>query len=313
MQRITRRQWQHIRNLSAVGFVTMMVMAVLAAQEPIDLTRLPVGDGQVSEEPMTGMVWACPQRGGRAGFIGGAHQQGPWFNGDGTFDFTAKVTVDGEVEWSSELMIITDGDNRLIVGNSLPDHPTGSYPIISTDDAYQYDRNPNRIAAQEIVLELTTDPALAESASCLGMGPIAISLSGAVIFNALDAENRDAVAWETQDSCQGHPEITGQYHYHNLSSCLTDSLEAEPEGEHSALMGYALDGFGLYGHHGESGVVLTNADLDECHGHTHGIEWEGEPVEMYHYHATYEYPYTIGCFRGTAAALPQQRPPPPRP
>jgi len=22
-------------------------------------------------------------------------------------------------------------------------------------------------------------------------------------------------------------------------------------------------------------------------------------VSMYHYHATYEYPYTLGCFRGT--------------
>jgi hypothetical protein len=22
---------------------------------------------------------------------------------------------------------------------------------------------------------------------------------------------------------------------------------------------------------------------------------------MYHYHATYEYPYTVGCYRGTAA------------
>jgi hypothetical protein len=311
--RLTRRHWLHIRNLSAVGFITMMMMAVFAAQDTVDLTRLPVGDGQNSDQPTVGRVWVCPRRGGPGGPIGGAHQQGPWFNGDGTFDFTAKIIVDGVVEWPSERMIITDGDSRLITGNSLPDHPTGTYPIARTDDAYAYDRNPNTIREQDILLTLTTHPQVAPAPGCLSMGPIAISLSGVVIFNALDAEERDAVAWETQDSCQGHPEITGQYHYHNLSTCLIAALEPQPEGEHSPLMAYALDGFGLYGHHGEAGALLTNADLDECHGHTHTIEWEGVWIEMYHYHATHEYPYTIGCFRGEPAQLPPNRPPPPRP
>jgi len=37
---------------------------------------------------------------------------------------------------------------------------------------------------------------------------------------------------------------------------------------------------------------MTNADLDECHGHAHG-------TLGYHSHATIEYPYTVGCYRGT--------------
>ena len=39
-------------------------------------------------------------------------------------------------------------------------------------------------------------------------------------------------------------------------------------------------------------ALCTNADLDICHGHSHG-------ALGYHYHATIEYPYTIGCYRGT--------------
>ena len=39
-------------------------------------------------------------------------------------------------------------------------------------------------------------------------------------------------------------------------------------------------------------------DLDECHGHTHEILWDGKRVVMYHYHATWDFPYTIGCLRG---------------
>lgn len=46
---------------------------------------------------------------------------------------------------------------------------------------------------------------------------------------------------------------------------------------------------------------MTNADLDECHGHTHTIDWDGARVAMYHYHATWEFPYVVGCFKGTPA------------
>jgi hypothetical protein len=91
--------------------------------------------------------------------------------------------------------------------------------------------------------------------------------------------------------------MSGTYHYHSLTSCLAD-----PGSGHSALLGYARDGFGIYGVRGETGAIVTDADLDECHGHTHAITWNGQSVSMYHYHATYEYPYTLGCFRGTPIA-----------
>ena len=126
------------------------------------------------------------------------------------------------------------------------------------------------------------------------MGAIGVGLTGSVFFNALDALGRDAVAHEVQDMCQGHPQGAGRYHYHNLTGCLVD----EHNGGHSELVGYAMDGFGIYGHHNEDGSIVTNADLDECHGHKHEIEWDGVKKDMYHYHATYEYPYTVGCFKG---------------
>ena len=121
-------------------------------------------------------------------------------------------------------------------------------------------------------------------------------LTGSVLFDALDAEGRDAPAHEIQDRCGGHPERTGQYHYHSLSPCADAGSSAKA---HSKLVGYALDGFGIYGPRGEAGRLLSNADLDVCHGHTHVIAWRGKQVRMYHYHTTAEYPYTLGCFRGT--------------
>ena len=128
------------------------------------------------------------------------------------------------------------------------------------------------------------------------MGAIGVLTSGVVLYNAVDAAGRDAVAHEIQDSCGGHPDSGKVYHYHSVPPCVGDSGSG-----HSSLVGYALDGFGIYGYRGQSGETLTNADLDECHGHTHEVEWDGQVVIMYHYHATYEYPYTIGCYRGTAS------------
>jgi hypothetical protein len=275
----------------SVVWVAFIQIVRMQDAVPVDLTQLPIGDGKISDEPRVGYVWACsnPQGGG------GAFTDGDWIHGD-TFDFTAKAIVDGDVQWPSQFDISLQGDLRNILGNDFPDHGTGVYPIDSGDDAYQFDRNPNSVQEQNLVLELPANPTLAAEPSCVPMGPVGVLLTGSYFFNALDGEGRDAVAHETQDACQGHPERSGAYHYHNLTTCLTDDDTGEG---HSPLMGYALDGFGIYGHHGEDGVTLTSAHLDECHGHTHMIEWDGQMVELYHYHATYEYPYTIGCFRGT--------------
>lgn len=256
----------------------------------VDLKHLPIGDGKVSTHPEVGSVWPC-----RTHFnsMAGAHASGDWIHSDGTYDLTAKPTVDGAILWPSQFKIKLQNNIRTILGNRLPKSPTGNFPVSSKDDAYSYDRNPNTITRKEYQLNLPALPQIANEPSCLPMGKIGVLINGGYFFNALDEKGEDAVAHEIQDTCQGHPEHRGAYHYHNVTSCLE-----EKGSDHSALVGYALDGFGIYGHRGETGKVLTNADLDQCHGHTHEITWNGKPMKLYHYHATWEYPYTVGCYRG---------------
>jgi hypothetical protein len=90
--------------------------------------------------------------------------------------------------------------------------------------------------------------------------------------------------------------MSGVYHYHNVTRCLPDRRDARG---HSELVGYALDGFGIFGEYGDGGKRLRSSDLDACHGHTHRIMWDGKEVEMFHYHATLDFPYTVGCMRGS--------------
>lgn len=286
--------------LISLQSITLLLFSVIAIKaqtdDPVDLENLPLGDGKVSTAPQVGYIWSCDQRFNMEG--GGAFAAGPWINStDGTWNRLTKLTVDGEVEWANYhfTLEVVDGE-RVLTGNGLPNHPTGIFPIQTSDDAYEFDRNPNQILEQTIQFTLPLNPTLAAMPTCAG-GIVGIMITGVPLFNGFDAEGRDAVAHEIQDSCHGHPQREGQYHYHDLSGCIEERTAGDT---HSELVGYAFDGFGIYGFRGENGDLLTNADLDECHGHTHAIEWEGQTVEMYHYHATTEFPYSIGCFRGTA-------------
>ena len=253
---------------------------------------LPLGDGHRSSSPQVGYLFSCQTRFNTRRAAHG----GPWIHG-GTWAPAEKPVVEGDVAWpNSSITITVEGDKRVIRANNLPEHHTGMFPIQPGDPAYRYDHNPNSIRAQNILLTLPANPKIAAAPECVPMGMIGFALDGVAIFNAVDAAGRDAVAHEVQDECHGHPDHTGQYHYHGPSPCMKD-----PDGKaghHSDLVGYALDGFGIYGMHGEDGKVLHDKDLDACHGHTHAVMWNGKMQVIYHYHLTAEYPYTVGCFRG---------------
>ncbi|HEX7645579.1 MAG TPA: YHYH protein [Burkholderiaceae bacterium] len=271
---------------------------VTALYTAIDATKLPVGDTKTTTTtPALGYLYECTVQSGG----GGASSKGPWFNSDGaTWNSLSKISVSGSVSWTSSFLANLANSILSITSNDLPNHKTGTFPIASSDPAYAYDRNPNRIAAQTVNWGLPGNPSVASSPTCVGGGAIGILLTGVKLYNAVDGENRDAGAWEIQDSCQGHPDSSGTYHYHSVSTCVP---QKDTAGQHSPLVGYAADGFGIYGNLGQDGVALTNADLDECHGHTHAITVNGVTVNQYHYHATKEFPYTVGCFRGTPAQI----------
>lgn len=262
----------------------------------LDYTSLPLGDDKYSSQAQKGYVYSC-----QTSFNGGgAFVQGPWIDStNNTWDLTSKISVDGSVEWGQAYwQDDISGDTRTLTSADLPTiHNTGTFPVSTSDEAYNYDRNPNSIQTQTIELQVPQNPQLAATPTCVG-GEVGIATTGVLIFNAFDAGGRDAVATEIQDSCQGHPQESGYYHYHGYSSCFADNSD---NNIHSDLVGYAFDGFGIYGLKGEDGKELSSRDLDECHGETHVIDWDGEEKEMYHYHMTQDFPYTVGCFRGAPA------------
>ena len=268
----------------------------LQRSSSIDPTALPLRDqAYVTDAPKQGFVFVCDAKAYQQTGGPGAIKTGDWLDvAAGTYDMTKKVFVQGNDYYDDAAIDFTTTDtDRLVTSNGLPyGVPTGSFPVQSDDPAAQYDPNPNQIATQSISFSIARNPTIATTTSCV-YKEVGITLDGVQLHNPLDSVGHDELAYQLQDVCTGAPQPGGAYHRHALSEC-TPHIH-----ENVALVGYALDGFGIFSPYDASGKELTSADLDECHGTTSEIAWEGKTVVMYHYVMTRDFPYSVACFRGT--------------
>ena len=93
------------------------------------------------------------------------------------------------------------------------------------------------------------------------------------------------------DHSGGHVNPHAGYHYHAATG---KTKEIEQADDHAPLIGYALDGFGIYAHLDKN--EKEPIDLDECSGHY-------DDVRGYHYHAGAAGDnQIIGAFRGIAGS-----------
>lgn len=261
------------------------------ADKSLDSGVVPLGDYKYSTTgAKKGYVYLCNEHKDNPGSM----VNGPWITGN-TWNFTKKVTVDGKVTWQNATFTNTiSGAYRVLTGNDLPlGQTTGVFPVASSDDAHAYDPNPNTIKAQTMKQSLAAQPTYSATPYCMG-GEVGILTNGVPLFNAFDAGLRDAPAHEVQDSNDGHPQGSGEYHYHSLPAFLHTATV-------TTVIGFAYDGFPITGPVVADGKYLTTSDLDECHGLTSEVTLDGKKVTTYHYVMTYDFPYSASCFRAKSA------------
>lgn len=225
------------------------------------------------------------------------------------------LDADGNVVQKDRLLadnvsITFTGDTMAIHTHGVPNHPTGRFPE-------QGFGNPSYIQDREATYTIPLKPReraghivtnADNSNGALHMGPIGIAVNGVVFFNPFDAGNQDAT--DLMDRCCGHPNPDNQYHYHKYPICV-NSPWADEGRVHSPLLGWAFDGYPLYGPyetadgmakdlHGDHALNAFNMHYDEKRG--------------WHYHVTPgKFPYLIGGFWGVEDArnAPKRRGPPP--
>jgi hypothetical protein len=122
--------------------------------------------------------------------------------------------------------------------------------------------NPNVPSNQNFVFKIIRNPQQnTDAATAIGLGHIGVFTNGVSIFNVSDAQsynnagvwNRNAYYWEgpSFDNCLGHPQQQGEYHHHVSPKCLYDATDNT---KHSPIIGYAFDGFPVYGAYGYANV-----------------------------------------------------------
>ena len=127
--------------------------------------------------------------------------------------------------------------------------------------------NPNVPSNQNFVFRFTRNPQQnTGTLTDIGLGHIGVFTNGVSIFNVSDAQsynnagvwNRNAYYWEAPsfDNCLGHPQQQGEYHHHVSPTCLYNSSNSTT---HSPLIGYAFDGFPIYGAYAYANTNGTGA------------------------------------------------------
>jgi hypothetical protein len=214
---------------------------------------------------------------------------------------------------ADNVVVRFEDDRTMIVrSRNLPNHATAQFPdltgtngfnpsyIQEHDDTYYLPLNPVR-NPRAVALDATN------SNRALPMGPIGIAINGVVFFNPFDAGMRDAS--DIMDRCCGHPNPDNQYHYHKYPVCVKSPFVDEGE-EHSPLIGWAFDGFPIYGPYERKGVMAK----DDTDNPLNAFNIHYDEVRGWHYHVTPgKFPYIIGGYWGEADRRNFRRPLGPRP
>ena len=220
----------------------------------------------------------------------------------------------GDAYPDPEVSARCEADALIVTSNGIP-----HYEFVAI--------TPNPLSAQDYTWRLPNNPAVADVTTDVPLvGTTGVAVNGLPIFGPTEAPqmgSADPVVDMILDECAGHTAQRGDYHYHALVTACLAAMTVAP-GEPSPILGVAGDGFPIYGPNGclEAGcdeVVTFESSweylgdiggawdnneyvakdgpqwLDECNGRV-------GPDGNYRYHATPDFPYVMGCFRGTPGA-----------
>lgn len=247
------------------------------------------------------------------------------------------LDVNNNTAFNGSLQIEVADGNCTFTSNAIPNHDFNdirNFPNVVAEQNVQYTITANPVAGTASTpLLITMDDAIllngvkidALAAACFGVGDERTGCSDPEQpwrFDTMFAANGFR-----HDSHNAHTQPDGAYHYHGSPNALFQSDQAIE----SPVVGFAADGFPIYGSYFNDGETIRKArsgfrlktdprpdgagnpggvpdgtfrddyeyveglgDLDECNGMTVN--------GTYGYYLIDEFPYVLSCFRGTPDA-----------
>lgn len=193
-------------------------------------------------------------------------------------------------------MVITT-DNRPDYKSNYFTSSDACYASFSSNVRYA---NPNKLATKSLSITVPYSPSAAGANSATPDGVVGVALNGVAIYDNTAAPGDDIYNEQfTFDKCDGHPDVSSTYHYHDEPSSITSNDDN--------FIGVLRDGFPIYGRV-DYATGLTATGLDAAGGKT-GTTEDSPSSSVYHYHAnsqtngTYTiYFLTKGLYHGTPGA-----------
>jgi hypothetical protein len=98
----------------------------------------------------------------------------------------------------------------------------------------------------------------------------------------------DTIITQQLDICGGHAGRGDDYRYHASPSCMIAQMANAGD---AAIIGWAFDGFPIYGDANPDGSTIVEGTLDVCNG-------QADDVFGYRYHTSRDAPYIVQCLMG---------------
>ncbi len=193
-----------------------------------------------------------------------------------------------------DVLVTCDEGHAHLRSDTYPDHEmmTG---IAGTNEQIPVPAN-DYAAPIPLQATLTDDPKTRDSS-------LGVAVNGVPIFDYTGGgemsqddlhhhqTEHDTILTHQLDVCGGHAGRGDDYHYHASPTCMIEQMD---NADDNPIIGWAFDGYPIYGHDNPDGTPIETGTLDVCNG---------QPDETfgYRYHTSDGAPYIIKCLMGEVA------------
>jgi len=226
-----------------------------------------------------------------------------------------------DAAWGDNVTLSVDKKSFRFQSNGKPNHPVAdqylmpdpftSCNVTAEPSCMHIEPASQAIQAWPLDITVPTRPKKVKDKLYLKAGPVGVMISGSLVYNPFEGDGKtiamasnftltNAQGQEIPfvDACSAHPapHPLGNYHYHGLPACVTSQVDTD--GGPSHIIGFAFDGFPIYGQRDIDGKTVKPKELDRCNGiKSPTPEY---PNGIYHYVMTDEASVqsTIRCFHG---------------
>lgn len=196
-----------------------------------------------------------------------------------------------EAGFADQVEVRCENGQAILSSDTYPDHDLMTGIVASNEQV--------PVPAQEYAAPIPLTPVLGDTPQTRDAA-LAVAVNGVPIFDYTGGgemtledlyhhqTQHDTLQTQQLDVCGGHAGRGDDYHYHVKPKCMIEQMENSGD---DAIIGWAFDGFPIYGDNNPDGTPIPSGALDVCNG-------QPDVAFGYRYHTSEDAPYIVQCLMG---------------